>query len=78
MERVLGRLTAADYEDDVASDPRIDELRDKMEVKENDQFTKDYFDPELRYIGNAVQVFFTDGTSAFQTWTTTEASASPT
>ena len=60
---IFGRLTAADYEDDVAADPRIDELRDKMEVKENEQYTKDYFDPELRYIGNAVQVFFTDGSS---------------
>ena len=60
---IFGRLTAADYEDDVASDPRIDALRDKMEVRENEQFTKDYFDPELRYIGNAVQVFFADGTS---------------
>ena len=60
---IFGRLTAADYEDDVASDPRIDALRDKMQVKENEQFTKDYFDPELRYIGNAVQVFFNDGTS---------------
>ena len=61
---IFGRLTAADYEDDVASDPRIDALRDKMEVKENKQFTKDYFDPELRYIGNSVQVFFSDGTSS--------------
>jgi 2-methylcitrate dehydratase len=60
---IFGRLTAADYEDDVANDPRIDELRDKMEVRENEQFTKDYFDPDKRYIGNAVQVFFTDGTS---------------
>ncbi len=60
---IFGRLTAADYEDDVASDPRIDALRDKMEVRENEQYTKDYFDPELRYIGNAVQIFFKDGTS---------------
>ena len=60
---IFGRLTAADYENNVASDPRIDELRDKMEVKENPQYTKDYFDPELRYIGNSVQVFFKDGTS---------------
>ena len=50
---IFGRLTAADYEDDIASDPRIDALRDKMEVEENKQFTKDYFDPELRYIGNS-------------------------
>lgn len=60
---IFGRLTAADYEDDVASDPRIDKLRAKMQVRENQQYTKDYFDPELRYIGNSVQVFFKDGSS---------------
>ena len=60
---IFGRLTAADYEDDVANDPRIDALRDKMEVSENTSYTKDYFDPEKRYIGNAIQVFFIDGSS---------------
>ncbi len=60
---IFGRLTAADYEDTVARDPRIDALRDKMEVRENKQFTKDYFDPANRYIGNAIQVFFKDGSS---------------
>jgi len=60
---IFGRLTAADYEDDVASDPRIDVLRDKMEVRENEGYTRDYFDAEKRYIGNAVQVFFKDGSS---------------
>jgi 2-methylcitrate dehydratase len=60
---IFGRLTAADYEDDIASDPRIDALRDRMEVSENKQFTKDYFDPNKRYIGNSVQIFFNDGTS---------------
>ena len=60
---VFGRLTAADYEDDVAADPRIDALRAKMQVRENADFTRDYFDPDKRYIGNAVQVFFGDGTS---------------
>lgn len=60
---IFGRLTAADYEDDVASDPRIDALRDKMEVRENEGYTRDYFDAEKRYIGNAVQVFFKDGSS---------------
>lgn len=59
---IFGRLTAADYEDGIASDPRIDKLRAKMQVNENQQFTKDYFDPKLRYIGNSVQVFFNDGT----------------
>ena len=60
---IFGRLTAADYEDGVAADPRVDALRDKMEVSENEQFTKDYFDPRKRYIGNAVRVFFRDGSS---------------
>jgi len=60
---IFGRLTAADYEDDVATDPRIDALRDKMDVRENRQFTRDYFDPGKRYIGNSVQVHFSDGTS---------------
>ncbi len=60
---IFGRLTAADYNDDVAADPRIDALRARMEVKENPQFTKDYFDPDKRYIGNAIQVFFNDGSS---------------
>jgi 2-methylcitrate dehydratase len=60
---ILGHLTAADYEDDVAGDPRVDALRDKMEVRENEQFTKDYCDPGKRYIGNAIQVFFKDGSS---------------
>ena len=63
---IFGRLTAADYSDDVAADPRIDALRQKMVVAENPQFTKDYFDPGKRYIGNSVQVFFTDGSSTDQ------------
>ena len=60
---IFGRLQASDYEDDVATDPRIDALRGRMEVTENERFTKDYFDAEKRYIGNAVQVFFNDGSS---------------
>lgn len=60
---IFGRLTAADYEDSVASDPRIDALRAKMEVSENKDYTKDYFDPDKRYIGNAIQVFFNDGSA---------------
>ena len=48
---IFGRLTASDYEDDVASDPRIDGLREKMEVAENKQFTVDYLDPAKRSIG---------------------------
>ncbi|WP_040979645.1 bifunctional 2-methylcitrate dehydratase/aconitate hydratase [Oceanobacillus jeddahense] len=58
-----GNIVAEDYEDDVAKDPRIDELRDKMTVTENKRYTEDYLDPEKRSIANAVQIHFTDGTS---------------
>ena len=54
-------LTAASYNDDVAADPRVDALRAKMTVSENPQFTLEYFDPEKRAIGNAIQVFYKDG-----------------
>lgn len=60
---IFGRLTAEDYTDAVAGDARIDALRGKMVVSENEQFTRDYFDPDKRYIGNSVQVFFNDGSS---------------
>jgi 2-methylcitrate dehydratase len=59
---IYGRLTAADYEDNIALDPQIDVLRDKMECVEDVQFTKDYFDPEKRSIANALTVTFNDGT----------------
>jgi 2-methylcitrate dehydratase len=58
---IFGRLTAADYEDAVAADPRVDQLRERMQVKENPTFTRDYYQADKRYIGNAVQVFFKDG-----------------
>ena len=60
---IFGRLTAADYGDEVAADPRIDALRERMQVREDPRFTRDYFDPDKRYIGNSVQVFFQDGSS---------------
>jgi 2-methylcitrate dehydratase len=61
---LLGRLTAQDYEDTVARDPRIDRLRDKIVCVEDPQFTKDYHDPAKRSIANALTIEFTDG-SAF-------------
>jgi len=61
-----GNLTAADYEDNVASDPRIDALRDKMQCVEHLPYSKDYHDPEKRSIANAIQVFFKDGTKSEQ------------
>ena len=60
---IKGVLTAESYADETANDPRIDGLRDLMEVTENEKFTVDYFNPEKRGIGNAIQVFFNDGTS---------------
>jgi len=56
-----GNLTADDYEEAAAADPRIDRLRAKMKVKENPQFTRDYYDPERRAIGNAVALRFKGG-----------------
>lgn len=58
---IKGNLTAADYEDDVASDPRVDALRGKMECVEQKAWTRDYLDPNKRSIANAIQVFFKDG-----------------
>ncbi len=60
---IFGRLSASDYEDSVAADPRIDALRGRMQVRENERFTADYYQRDKRYIGNAVQVFFRDGTA---------------
>jgi len=60
---LFGRLTSADYEDDIASDPRIDALRDKIVCVEDPQFTADYHDPDKRSIANALTVELTDGTT---------------
>ena len=58
---LFGRLTASDYEDAIASDPRIDKLRDKIVCTEDKQFTRDYHDPKKRSIANALTVEFKDG-----------------
>jgi 2-methylcitrate dehydratase len=60
---IFGGLTADHYEDETAADARIDVLRDKMVVREDERFTREYLDPDKRSIGNSVQVFFKDGTS---------------
>jgi 2-methylcitrate dehydratase len=59
---IFGRLTARDYEDDIASDPRIDALREKIVCVEDTSYTADYHDPEKRSIANAITVEFNDGT----------------
>ena len=58
---LYGRLTAADYENDVAADPLIDALRAKIECVEEPKFTKDYHDPEKRSIANALRLELKDG-----------------
>ena len=58
---IFGRLTAADYEDNVAADPRIDRLRDRIVCVEDKQFTRDYHDPSKRSIANGITVEFKDG-----------------
>jgi len=59
---IHGRLTAADYEDNVAADPRIDQLRAKMVCVEDKQFSKDYHDPDKRSIANGITIELNDGT----------------
>ncbi len=60
---IFGQLTAADYENAVASDPRIDALRDKITCVEDPGFTADYHDPGKRSIANALTVAFHDGSA---------------
>ena len=58
---IFGRLTARDYEDDIAADPAIDALREKIVCVEDPAFTVDYHDPAKRSIANALTVEFKDG-----------------
>ncbi len=58
-----GNLTADDYEDAAAADPRIDRLRSRMVVEENDRYSREYHEVDKRSIANAVQVFFDDASS---------------
>ncbi len=58
-----GSLRAEDYEDEAAADPRIDQLRNLMQVTEDNRYSQEYHDPEKRSIANAVQIFFKDGTA---------------
>lgn len=61
---LYGNITAEHYEDETASDPRIDALRSKMEIVEHEPYSKDYLDPEKRSIANAVQIFYKNRTSS--------------
>ncbi len=64
---LFGRLLASDYEDAVAQDPRIDQLRAKMTCTEDPRFTADYLDPEKRSIANTLTLAFTDGSTLTET-----------
>jgi 2-methylcitrate dehydratase len=59
---IFGRLTARDYEEDIAADPRIDALREKIVCVEDPGYTADYHNPEKRSIANAITIEFKDGT----------------
>jgi 2-methylcitrate dehydratase len=59
---LFGRLTASDYEDEIAANPRIDDLREKITCVEYAPFSADYHDPAKRSIANGLRVVFKDGT----------------
>lgn len=61
---LFGDLKAEHYEDNIAADPRIDKLREKMRVTENEQFSRDYHDPEKRSIANSIKIVFKDGSES--------------
>jgi len=61
---LFGDLVAEHYEDDIAADPRIDKLRNLMQVEEDTRYSKEYHDPDKRSIANAIEVIFTDGSSS--------------
>ena len=58
---IFGRLTARDYEDNIAEDSRIDALRERIICVEDTTFTADYHDPAKRSIANALTIEFNDG-----------------
>jgi 2-methylcitrate dehydratase len=64
---IFGHLTASDYEDSFAADPRIDALREKMQCSEEPTFTADYHDPEKRSIANSLTLSLSDGSSLTET-----------
>ena len=61
---LMGDLQAEHYENNVAADPRVDALREKMEVSEDARFTREYLEADKRAIGNSLQIFFSDGSSS--------------
>ena len=63
MGLLHGELKAEFYENAFHNaDPRIDALRNKMQIEEDPRYTTDYLDPAKRSIANALQIEFADGT----------------
>jgi 2-methylcitrate dehydratase len=60
---LFGTVSDHHYEDEVAADERIDRLRELMVVEEDPRYTRDYLDPEKRFIANAIRVVFADGSA---------------
>lgn len=58
-----GNLVAEDYEDDAASDPRIDVLRKKMVIKEDTRYSEEYHEADKRSIANRIKIHFVDGST---------------
>lgn len=61
---IFGDVLADHYEEATAKNPLIDKLREKMDIVENKEYTKDYLDPKKRSIANAIQIFYSDGTAS--------------
>jgi 2-methylcitrate dehydratase PrpD len=59
-----GRLTANDYSDEFARDPRIDKLRALMHVEENPRYTALLRDRAIGANPNAIEIFYKDGTQS--------------
>ncbi|HLB41591.1 MAG TPA: bifunctional 2-methylcitrate dehydratase/aconitate hydratase [Gammaproteobacteria bacterium] len=57
---LYGDLKAEYYENKFSKDPRIDQLREKMQVQEDKQFSENYLDSQKRSIANAIQIYFKD------------------
>ena len=73
---IFGNLTAANYEDSFAADPRIDKLRARIVCVEDTQFTADYHDPDKRSIANALTVQFRMARSSRKWWWSTPSATS--
>lgn len=59
------QVDTEDYQDrsQWASDPRIEELRSKITMVEDEQFTRDYHNQEMRSLSNALLVTLKNGTT---------------